>query len=570
MARHTLFALPLLLMLAASGLAQEAQPYREPDLELSIFGGELRLDPAEQRAAATLLARYVRNELKFAAVGDYATAAKLLGIALRLDPTNKQAVIVNGTLKAGRKPAPEDDPRWTGKECMAQIRRCAAVASRMPGKPDKMLAAYLYSALITLQTTDDDVFELEMLAKVGIKPDWRFAAPAAAGTGAATVDTPPSGDNVTRQIRGLVVVAMPDGRMRGKVMEIIAAPGAAVGASTGSGRYAYPSSGPRLVTTVGPDMRVSFDEAIRLVQLRKAGAASRPLEVSFGDKYTAKDGGSAGAAFALLILSAAGGVDIASDIAITGDITVDGKIRTVSSIGAKIRGAAADGCACVAIPAINANQVNDMVLLGGADVLWPVQIFSMATIDDAIAVMRKDRSPKLVEAMKLFDELRDEWSKKPPAFLNDSPAKEKLARIRALAPNHLSAECLQALAERRNPQKMTLTGTLSEAMVAIGPMRHGLTEYTPRPEIVTQDVAISARNNLQAVKKVADPGAMPFIQALEAFCASYYELAVAEEGRSYRAKTQARETFTLCKNAVKPALEKVASDPRAADKLLRE
>ena len=116
MGPRSILVMTLLAAWAGTCAAQQAPGYREPDLDTPIFAGNLRLDGAERQATATLLARYIRNEMKFTDRREQVMAAKLLGIALRLDPANKQAIIVNGILKTGRNPTPDGDPRWTKKE----------------------------------------------------------------------------------------------------------------------------------------------------------------------------------------------------------------------------------------------------------------------------------------------------------------------------------------------------------------------------------------------------------------------------------------------------------------------
>ena len=79
--------------------------------------------------------------------------------------------------------------------------------------------------------------------------------------------------------------------------------------------------------------------------------------------------------------------ELADDSAITGDITVDGKIRPIGAVDSKLAGAALDHIRIAAIPNANADQLKDAVLVSGLSLIWNTQVIGLDNLDDAIAVM---------------------------------------------------------------------------------------------------------------------------------------------------------------------------------------
>ena len=158
-------------------------------------------------------------------------------------------------------------------------------------------------------------------------------------------------------------------------------------------------------------MKTAFQEAVRAVRMRYPIWEPGHIDISFGEKFDTHAGPSAGAAFGLLMLSSLEGFEIDPKCAVTGDITVDWRVRNVGGITAKVRGAALDKCLYAAIPSGNQEALSDMVLLYGESSLWDVQVFGLDTLQDAVAVARRDRSPQMVEAMKTFAELQAAASK---------------------------------------------------------------------------------------------------------------------------------------------------------------
>lgn len=561
---HFLFvrtlAVVCVLGLACVARGQAVSPYKSPELTSNIFGGDITLPEADRQAVATQLALLTRNTLKYDDKGDYAKASRLLGVALRLDPKNRAAIVVNANLEQGA--PPEAEKGFNRNDAIKEIRAAAKASVDTKKKPDQTLGAYLYGAINTVARNDDDTFEIEMLKRDGIVLDWGFAEGKAAKAPADTRPAPAGKAKLQDKIQGMVVLGRDEGRMFGKIVEIIATkPPTAVRPNT--------LRQIRVLGNVGEQMRISLEEASRVVRQRNEKAFNDlHVEISFGDKYSAKDGGSAGCAYTLLLLSMMGEIDLATDFAITGDVTIDGKVRPVGGVYAKIAGAAKDGAKVVVIPTVNASALPDAYLLEGPSALWTAQVFGVETVDDAIKIVQPKRDEKTIEAMKLFDELRTAVGKKPVFTLNQPEFKEKLAKIRELAPTHLSAQYLQLFASGKGPKTLTLNASISEAMAAIGPMRNGLSGFAD-PAFGSRQNLDNARRELTKIDAVVDPACKPFTKALADYCVAYNQWNAIEAGEDIGAKFRAREAMRGRIGAVQSALEKITSDKDSMARLLR-
>jgi ATP-dependent Lon protease len=88
------------------------------------------------------------------------------------------------------------------------------------------------------------------------------------------------------------------------------------------------------------------------------------------------EGPSAGAAIMLALYSAIEGVSLRQDVAITGELTIQGRVRAVGSVPEKIYGARSIGVRKVLIPEENTRE------LPGE--LWGVEIVGIREIADAL------------------------------------------------------------------------------------------------------------------------------------------------------------------------------------------
>ncbi|MBI5684122.1 MAG: hypothetical protein HZC54_03485 [Verrucomicrobia bacterium] len=225
-------------------------------------------------------------------------------------------------------------------------------------------------------------------------------------------------------------------------------------------------------TEVAKDTQISMEEAERLLKVRHpVWQAGRKIRFSYGDKYSKQSGGSAGGAFSVLLLSLLDGMQIDPGFGMTGDVTVDGKIREVGAVAEKLRGALLDKCRVIAIPEANKENLNDLAVLYSPAMLWSMQILSIATLDDAAAVARVDRAPNLAKAMELFGQAQRSLSASATAYaLRNAAILQTLQQVLQLAPNHLSAEFMMRAANNRLPATLSLGGSLDEIWAAAGPL----------------------------------------------------------------------------------------------------
>ncbi len=548
-----------ILLCVAAAMGAAAESYRSPDTSTNIFGGELTIDATDRAKAATALAALARNKLDAADPNYLRNAARLVGLALILDSSCKDAHTIDEDLSDGRTISKTNSrPRYIDR-MLQQIRIVAQGARDSMAAPDRTAAAYLYSAMVLAASNDDDSQQIDSLKKDGIAVHWEWAD----GFGTTTA---PSGKAQHRmsirpvvEVRGLVVSLAADGLWHGKTIDLIAT----------TRRTQQKAPVIKAVQPMGPEMRISFNEAIRLVKLRHEQLSNVNVEVSFGDKYSEKDGGSAGTAFTLLMLSALGGPEINPDAAMTGDITVDSKIRPVGEVPAKVHGAALDHCKLVAIPADNVDSMDDAELLAGPTALWETHIFSIATLDDAIAVMRIDPSSDMTEAQEMFNQLKAAYGTKSVSDLKTKVVQDKLAEIVALAPNDVSAAGLLRLAQGNGPTHLSVLTTLEQAFAGIGPLRAGLSPNIDAGD-APQDTVDTAHQSLWHLRRIADPSAAPVVTALDDFCTAYGRWANSAAPMNSDYRKQLLQDVQTKAEAVRTALNKVASDPAVIDKLMHQ
>jgi len=264
-------------------------------------------------------------------------------------------------------------------------------------------------------------------------------------------------------IKGLFVVRTSAGLRVGGAQDIIA-----TAERTRSNR----ETSCDFVTDVAKDTQISMEEAARLLKVRyPIWQAGYKIRFSYSNKYSKQAGGSAGGAFSVLLLSLLDGMQIDPVFGMTGDVTVDGKIREVGAVAEKLRGALLDKCQVIAIPEANKENLNDLAVLYSPAMLWSMQILSIATLDDAAAVARVDRAPNLAKAMELFGQVQRSLGTSATAYaLRNAAILQTLQQVLQLAPNHSSAEFMMRAANNQLPATLSLGGSLDEIWAASGPL----------------------------------------------------------------------------------------------------
>lgn len=309
-------------------------------------------------------------------------------------------------------------------------------------------------------------------------------------------------------------------------------------------------------------MKTALEEAVRAVTLRYPIWENGHIDLSFGEKFTSHGGPSAGTAFAVLMLSSLEGFSIDPKCAVTGDITVDWKVHAVGGVAAKLHGAMLDKCDIAMIPEGNTTAFTDMSMLYSQSATWDIQVFSIATLQDAVALARTDRSPRMAEAIKLFAELQTQLKRGDQATLHNPLTAKTLKQILELAPNHLSAKSVLALVDGTAPKTLSASATIYQLSVIFHPYRVALSGDSP----ITRDtlpnyVTVLARKRMAALRLIANKDLQPLLTDMSALIESIDGLA---------AKTVPMKTVIMRKENVDARFAALSSDPDFLGKLIRE
>jgi hypothetical protein len=355
-------------------------------------------------------------------------------------------------------------------------------------------------------------------------------------------------------IKAMYVVARPDGSFLGDAADFI------VTVDPGDpDNNQVPVS---FATPVGPQMSMVLGDVMRRLDVLYPNiAGARAIQFSFEDKYDAHDGGSIGAACATLLLSVIRGFDIDPNLAITGDVSADGKIRAIGGIAAKLRGVKQDHCTIAAVPSGNCDQLIDAFVYCGPSIITDVQVLGISDLDEAVAVTRSDRDPKLAKAIELFSEIQKSINDSP-GYLETPEAEAKLKDILDLAPNHLSARIL--LDHLHGDQRRRLTATASEFYMFSAVAQMLPTIYASEGQQTTSlenvsTVAIeSGIRSLRHLRPMADLSIQPLIDTWIDFSSTLEQ----EGGWTPDVAAKAQ--------AIRDALAKVNADQDLAQKMLKE
>jgi hypothetical protein len=297
-------------------------------------------------------------------------------------------------------------------------------------------------------------------------------------------------------IKGLVIRQLGNGKMTGMAIGVVAT---ASGATKG-GEI-------RIRGEIGEQMTSALKEAERYVRVEHPQLGNSRIELSFEERYTPKDGGSAGTAFAVLIRSLAEGYEIDPGVAITGDIAVNGTVQPIGGVTAKLRGCRADGCSVAIIPKANVPAVADLLITADkVDVLADLQVFSVETVDSAAAIARVDREPKIALAMKDYREVQAALKARRIAALREPGVQAKLRNVLELAPHHISAKYALDIAQNKGPTTLTRTASVIEIFSAVEPFRQAVSENkTVKREHLPAATVKQMQKELTAIRRTMHP-----------------------------------------------------------------
>ncbi|MEM9915159.1 MAG: S16 family serine protease [Planctomycetota bacterium] len=322
----------------------------------------------------------------------------------------------------------------------------------------------------------------------------------------------------------------------------------------------------RFERKVGEQMTTSLNEAVRAVQVLHHDWDGKQLRVSFEDKYSAKDGGSAGSAYAVCFRSLLEDFAIDPDYAMTGDITVDQRVRQIGGVAAKIKGATVDGAKIVGIPAENVDGLNDLIILDTPQPLLETQVFTLETLDDAVALARTDRDPDLAMALNLFADLQETASRGGYRSLRNQESKDTLSLIVELAPNHASAQALLDYINKQGPRHLSVTASLNEILTRAQPAFFVMNQVRPGTPITDEQKRLikEAQNDLREIRSQINPDVHDFNRAMNSYVSSAKVLIT-----NRRAGNRHIEHYNKSLANLETAYQAVSEDAKMLEALIR-
>ena len=402
-----------------------------------------KLDPGHLTQLSSLLVDYAKiNNDTDAAFSQDGRLGKFTKLAYLLGPTNRPAVLLHAKLKK-RYDIPPAEAVVDGKTVLAKLLEVAKAAAQ-GSDTDAQIARHLYALGLLIDPTHEDCLYESELSNSRFGPiDWLSLLDEYSQVVSVA-------DGFQQAINGLVVMDINDVQV-GQVAKILLTFRSKPDANDLQVQFAR---------GVGQQMVTSLEEAVRYWRKISAGLRLQTglIEISFEDKYSSKDGGSAGTAYAVLMHSFMDRFDIDEQFAVTGDISVEGKVLKIGGVFAKVRGAKLDGCTRVAIPANNVEDLIDQVILNGPETIGQIEIYSISTVQDAIALARRNKAKRHLEAAEIFGRMTpqlegDKW--KQTAEIGDH-----LDQILSLCPDHVSARLLKDLHQGRLRKTLSLTRSI--------------------------------------------------------------------------------------------------------------
>jgi hypothetical protein len=319
---------------------------------------------------------------------------------------------------------------------------------------------------------------------------------------------------------------------------------------------------------VGPEMSKALEEVRKLITVRHNGwPAGHEIEISFEDKFVPKDGPSAAVACALLVDALVSGTDIDPELAVTGDLNADGSVQRVGGVADKLRGAVARKCRLAGIPKKTEIQAVDAVLLEGPALLWKIQVISLETFDQALAIATAQREAGMQEALTTFATVQEVLQGKEAnaaGLLRNPKVQERLQKVVAAMPNHLSARTLLAVGRGTLPTRLSLAGSVSEIQKRTGSVLRTIKEG--KPEGLQPDELASAVSSLGKIRPILDPRLWKYADAIQDFGTTVRSV----RNQKFRTATEQQKAFTRIMekaHAADALFEKMRSDKAFMEEL---
>jgi hypothetical protein len=464
----------------------------------------------------------------------WSTGDKSVDVAEKL-----RAAIKNGKLEYEATAGNLGDPQGEGDKKLEIHYTLGGreLVGRFAEKEHVSLGEQIVAAIPLSRVAQDKTVAAAAAMKVGAKPE-----------GQATLL------RTQNTIKSLAVTMDDTGRMFGNAEDFI------MTATPGDPRIDTPV---HFVGKAGPGMEGVRDDVVRYLHVKFPKWAASRVDLSFEEREVGKDGGSIGAAVGTLLLSMLEGFDVDSHVAITGDVSADGKVRPIGGTGAKLRGAAASGATIVIIPAGNYDQLCDAVVYEGTSLVINTHVIGAATLEDAALVARTDRSDGVAAAIKLFESVQPEL-KKFPEHIHTKAVQDVLQQILTLAPNDLSAKLLLALGQNKGPKKLSSTATLYYLSIADRQVGPALRDRSKLDKIKSTTTPVAVQKGLNDLFKLRGIGATEVMPLVDAEVKLIQGINNVETGR------QAPQSILPLIQNFEDAAARLKSDRDWMEKLLKE
>lgn len=418
-----------------------------------------------------------------------------IDLALWMDPDSKPAFDAEFLLNNENKVV-EDDSAPRKAELVARAKSVLKELESFETRKSEDAQAFLVDLVSKLDPDDSELaYSAHQLKTKGVRVHWARITDGTIATGKTSL--------IGRQsvIKGLLVEELADGQVAGQASQMNATVVKDGGVKEISVKFNQ---------QVGFSMLQALDEVLKHVALRHGSMPTgATVEIAFEEQYSDKDGPSAAVACALLLDSLITGDPISNQIAVTGDLNADGLVKVVGGIDGKIRGATRRECQVVGIPERNAKTILDLMMIEGVKPLVSIQIFSMATFDEAFDLSRpSDRQPEnLREAIAEFSQIQEVLGKPDGEnWLGNQFVVEKLRKVVDLAPNHLSARYLLLKAMGQEPDTLSLEGSLTQITYAAEPLIRAVRQrrFDPDKSDLNEDLYADALYSLKRARPKLD------------------------------------------------------------------
>ena len=123
----------------------------------------------------------------------------------------------------------------------------------------------------------------------------------------------------------------------------------------------------------------------KMIELKAANECNQGIHIHVPEGATPKDGPSAGTAITIVLYSLFSNKQIRNDVAITGEICLQGNVTAIGGLDLKILGGIRSGVKRFLFPKDNEKDFKDfMEKYGKKDIVKGIEFFPIETIDDAI------------------------------------------------------------------------------------------------------------------------------------------------------------------------------------------